>query len=215
MLSAMEKIMFAIAYKGGESGCPEGGVYGELIGYNWNSNNFEDDKFPPEGVILDFYAQHKIVETDFFYFGSEFICSGDFLDLIKASNCGVVDVREIRLHQESKVFPVSLKKYYLVRSREIHRVLDMDRTKYEFRLDPVTKEPEEDVFHPGRVIFDAISDIGIKKDICDLDFFISSEMLKEEYILSTVLGERVIRLGLKGVMLIPLSELVYDAKLDF
>jgi hypothetical protein len=215
MLSAMEEIMFTIAYEGGESGCPEGGVYGELVGYNWNSNNFEDDKFPPEGAILDFYAQHKSVMTDFFYFGSEFICSGDFLALIKSSNCGVVDVREIRLHQESKVFPISSKKYYLVRSREIHKVLDMEKSKYELRLDPVTKDPEEDVFHPGRVIFDTISDISIKKDICDLDFFISSEMLRGEYVFSAGLGEKIIRLGMKGVMLMPLSELVYDAKLDF
>jgi hypothetical protein len=215
MLSAMEKIMFTIAYKGGESGCPEGGVYGELVGYNWNSNNFEDDKFPPEGAILDFYAQHKTVVTDFFYFGSEFICSGDFLALIKSSNCGVVDVREIRLHQESKVSPISPKKYFLVRSREIHKILDMEKSKYELRLDPVTKDREEDVFHPGRVIFDTISDFSIKKDICDLDFFISSEMLREEYVFSVELGERIIRLEMKGVMLIPSSELVYDAKLDF
>jgi len=61
-----KKIMFTIAYKGGGSGCPEGGVCGELVGYNWNSNDFEDDKFPPEGAILDFYAQHKTVEADFF-----------------------------------------------------------------------------------------------------------------------------------------------------
>ena len=207
--------MFTIAYKGGERGCPEGGIYGELAGYNWNSNNFEDDKFPPEGAILDFYAQHKTVVTDFFYFGSEFICSGDFLALIKSSNCGVVDVREIRLHQESKISPISSKKYYLVRSREIHKILDMEKSKYELRLDPVTKCPEEDVFHPGRVIFDTISDMTIKKDICDLDFFISSEMLKEEYVFSAGLGGEIIRREMKGVMLISLSGLVYDAKLDF
>jgi hypothetical protein len=71
------------------------------------------------------------------------------------------------------------------------------------------------VFHPGRVIFDTISDIIIKKDVCDLDFFISSEMLREEYVFSAELGEKIIRLDMKGVMLMPLSELVYDAKLDF
>ncbi|MNT55436.1 hypothetical protein D3C72_1926690 [compost metagenome] len=91
----------------------------------------------------------------------------------------------------------------------------MEKSKYELRLDPVTKDPEEDVFHPGRVIFDTISDFSIKKDICDLDFFISSEMLREEYVFSVELGERIIRLEMKGVMLIPSSELVYDAKLDF
>ncbi|WP_338581275.1 hypothetical protein [Pseudomonas sp. MAG733B] len=207
--------MFTIVYKGVESGCPEGGVYGELAGYNWNSNNFEDDRFPPEGAILDFYALHKVVVTDFFYFGSEFICSGDFLALIKSSNCGVVDVREVRLHQESKVSPISSKKYYLVRSREIHKILDMEKSKYELRLDPITKVPEEDMFHPGRVIFDAISDFSIRKDVCDLDFFISSEMLRGEYVFSAELGEKIIKFSMRGVMLMPVSEFVYDAKLDF
>ena len=215
MLSDMEKNMFAITYKGGGSGCPEGGVYGELVGYNWNSNNFEDDKFPPEGSILDFYAQHKVVEADFFYFGSEFICSGDFLALIKKSKCGVVDIREVRLHQESKSSPISSKRYYLVRSREIHKILDMEKSKYELRLDPVTKDPEEDEFHAGRVIFDIISEFSIRKDVCKLDFFISSEMLRDEYVFSTGLGEEIIGHDLKGVMLMPLSELEYDAKLDF
>jgi len=211
----VEKIMFTIAYKGCGSGCPEGGVCGELVGYNWNSNNFEDDKFPPEGAILDFHAQHKTVEADFFYFGSEFICSGGLLALIEKSNCGVVDVREVRLRQESKISPVSSKKYFLVRSREIHKILDMEKSKYELRLDPVTKSPEEDVFHSGRVIFDVISDFSIKKEVCDLDFFIASEMLRGEYVFSAGLGEGIIGLDLKGVMIKPLSELEYDARLDF
>ncbi|WP_130904584.1 MULTISPECIES: hypothetical protein [unclassified Pseudomonas] len=111
--------------------------------------------------------------------------------------------------------PVSSKKYYLLRSRGIHKILDVEKSKYELRLDSVTKDPEVDFFHSGRVIFDAISDIRIKKDICDLDFFISSEMLRGEYVFSVGLGEKIIRLGMKGVMLIPMSELVYDAKLDF
>ncbi|MET0786407.1 MAG: hypothetical protein ABWY25_06865 [Paenisporosarcina sp.] len=62
----MEEVMYVISYKGGESGCPQNSIYGELLGCDWNSNNFADKRFPPEDVILDFYAQHKIVDTDFF-----------------------------------------------------------------------------------------------------------------------------------------------------
>jgi hypothetical protein len=40
-------------------------------------------------------------------------------------------------------------------------------------------------------------------------------MLREEYVFSVELGERIIRLEMKGVMLIPSSELVCDARLDF
>lgn len=207
--------MYVIGYKGGERGCPETSIYGELVGYDWNSNDFADKKFPAEGAVLDFYAQHKIVDTDFFYFGSEFVCSGSLLGLIRNHNCGDVDVREVRMHQESKASPLAEKKYYLVRSREIHKILDMEKSKYELRLDPVTGSPEEDAYHPGRVIFDLICEFGLKEKICGLDFFVSSEMLKEEYVFSSVLGRKIIDHGFKGVKLTSLSEFIYDAKLEF
>lgn len=207
--------MYVISYKGGESGCPQNSIYGELLGYDWNSNDFADKKFPPEGVTLDFYAQHKIVDADFFYFGSEFICSAPLLGLINNSNCGEIDVREVRLHQESKSSPLASKKYYLVRSREIHKILDMDRSKYKLRVDLITNAPEEDAHHSGRLMFDTIYEFWLKETICGLDFFISSEMLKEEYVFSVSLGQKIIEHRFKGVKLTPLSDFIYDARLEF
>jgi hypothetical protein len=211
----MEKIMYVINYIGGESGCPETSIYGELVGYNWNSNDFSDKKFPDNEAVLDFYAQHKTIDTDFFYFGSEFICSEPFLELIKSHKCGSIDIREVRIHQESKSSPVAEKKYYLVRSREVHKILDMKKSEYELRIDPTARAPEEDAYHSGRVIFDVISKFCVTENICGLDFFVSSEMLKEEYVFSDELGRKIIEHAFKGVKLTSLSEFIYDAKLEF
>ncbi|ANJ55719.1 hypothetical protein PMA3_11390 [Pseudomonas silesiensis] len=207
--------MYIIGYKGGEDGCPENSIYGELVGYNWNSNDFADKKFPSVGTILDFYAQHRIVDSDFFYFGSEFICSEFLLRLIIDSSFGSVDIRDVRLHQQNKAFPLASKKYYLLRSREVHKILDMAKSTYEFRFDPVTKTPEEDAYHSGRLIFDLISDFQLSENLCPLDIFVASEMLKDEYVISDALAERITECRLKGVNLTPLSKYIYDAKLEF
>ncbi|MHC8317023.1 hypothetical protein [Pseudomonas sp. LB3P31] len=207
--------MYIISYKGGGDGCPDNSIYGELVGYNWNSNDFADRNFPSVGTILDFHAQHRVVDSDFFYFGSEFICSEFLLRLVIDSNCGDVDIRDVRLHQQNKAFPLASKKYYLVRSREVHKILDLTKSTYEFRRDPVTKAPEEDGYHSGRLIFDVISDFQLIENICPLDIFVASEMLKDEYVISDALAAMITECELKGISLTPLSDYIYDAKLEF
>jgi hypothetical protein len=205
--------MFLIEYNSDGAGCPNGGVYGELRNYSWNSNDFGDTKFPNQNVVLDFYAEHKFLDTDFFYFGSEFICSEIMLNLILSYRYGSIDIIELSLHTKGP--SKSTKRYFLLRSKEIRSILDVNQSVYEVRLDPETGSPEIDLYHPGRIIYDSISRFVLNEENIDLDFFICSEMLMHEYVFSTELKTAMEEKGLKGIKFIKIEETNYDARLDF
>jgi hypothetical protein len=207
--------MFLIEYKPDGMGCPNGGVYGELESYNWNSNDFADKRFPQKGTVLRFYAEHEKLDADFFYFGAEFICSEKMAEVIISFRHGEVDVIEVLVFFKGEVCGVEPKRYYLLRSREIRSILDEQSSVYEFRKDLKSGLPETDFFHKNRKIYDSISKFVVKKLNLDLDFFICSEMLIGEYVFSLDLKLALEAKGLKGVKFISIEESVYDASLDF
>lgn len=210
-----EAELFLIKYKADGIGCPDNGVHGELKNYNWNSNNFSDPRFPQTGVVLEFYAAHKNLDTDFFYFGSEFICSEDMLKVIKAFRHGSIDVIEVIVHLQRNKPSASPKRYFLLRSREIRSVLDKTRSAYELRADPATGQPELDLYHHDRYIYDSISKFIVSEKNIDLDFFICSEMLMHEYVFSLELKRALEAAKLTGISFLNIEETVYDAKLEF
>jgi hypothetical protein len=208
-------MVFLINYKSGGKGCPEGGIYGELQPHDWNSNDFSDSRFPQPGTLLEFLARHKNLETDFFYFGSEFICSEKMLKIIKLFRHGRIDTVEIRVHLQGCKSPTPPKKYYLLRSREIRSLLDQKNAVYETRKDPSTNLPEKDIYHNDRYIYDSITKFVIEKKDIDLDFFICSEMLINEYVFSPSLKRAIESENLKGISFIDIEQSFYDAKLEF
>ncbi|MCH5655179.1 Imm43 family immunity protein [Pseudomonas syringae] len=207
--------MFLIKYKSDGKGCPDGGIYGELQDYNWNSNDFSDSRFPQPGTVLKFLARHKRLDTDFFYFGSEFICSEKMLEIIKLFRHGRLDIVEVRVHLQGHKPSIQSRKYYLLRSREIRTLLDKKNAVYEIRKDPATNLPEKDIYHDGRYIYDSITQFAVEKKNIDLDFFICSEMLINEYVLSLRLKQALESENLKGISFIDIEKSSYDAKLDF
>jgi hypothetical protein len=150
--------MYLIEYQGGESGCPRGSVYGELVGYNWNSNDYGDSRFPNGGEALKFLTEYEEFDADFFYFGSEFICSEKMLEQIKNHKHGKADFVKLSVFIKKSGQDVKCEKeYWLVRSREIQPLLDQDRSVYEKRTDPRTGAVEQDMYHSDRDIYDLIS----------------------------------------------------------
>jgi hypothetical protein len=212
---ARRNSVFLIEYKSNGSGCPKGGVYGELENYNWNSNDFLDKRFPQKGTVLRFYARHKILDTDFFYFGTEFICSEKMMEVIKSFRCGELDAVQVEMYVERTSFELLPKKYYLLRSTEIRSILDEERSIYELRKDLKTGLTETDIYHKDRKIYDSISRFSIKDLNFDLDLFICSEMLMGEYVFSPELKFALDAKALKGFVFINIEESSYDARLEF
>lgn len=208
-------MVFLIKYKAGGKGCPDGGINGAFQRYDWNSNDFSDSRFPQPGTLLDFLARHKSLDTDFFYFGSEFICSEKMLNIIKLFRHGRMDTVEVCVHLQGDTSSTSPKKYFLLRSREIRRLLDKKNAAYETRKNPMTHQPEKDAYHEDRDIYDSITKFVIEKNNIDLDFFICSEMLTNEYVFSANLKQAIESENLKGISFIDIEESIYDAKLEF
>lgn len=207
--------MFFIEYKSDGEGCPQGGVFGKLKGYDWNSNDYSDTRFPAEGEVLDFYVDHKFLDADFFYFGSEFICSEKMLKIIKSFRYGRIDVVELSIKLKHSANSVASKRYFLIRSREIVSLLDCESSVYELRRDPLTNLPEVDHYHDGRKIYDLISKFSMKSYNPNLDFFICSELLMEEYVFSSSLKKALESSDLKGLDFVAVEETFYDARLEF
>lgn len=207
--------MFLIQYQLGDQGCPDGGINGAFQRYDWNSNDFSDARFPQPGTLLNFLARHKTLDTDFFYFGSEFICSEKLLNIIKLFRHGRMDTIEVRIHLQGRPSSAPPKKYFLLRSREIRNLLDQKNSVYEIRKDPTTHLPEKDTYHEGRYIYDSITRFVVEKGNVDLDFFICSEMLMKEYVFSLRLKQAIESEHLKGIRFIDIEESSYDAKLEF
>lgn len=208
-------MVFLIQYKPGDKGCPGGGIDGEFQRYGWNSNDFSDARFPQPGTLLDFLARHKNLDTDFFYFGSEFICSEKMLNIIRLFRHGRMDTLEVRIHLQGHKSSTTPKKYFLLRSREIRSLLDKKNAVYEIRKDPTTHLPEKDIYHDGRYIYDSITRFIVENKDIDLDFFICSEMLMNEYVFSSNLRQAIESENLKGIRFIDIEESIYDAKLEF
>ncbi|MDH0745195.1 hypothetical protein N5D61_02400 [Pseudomonas sp. GD03842] len=208
--------MYLIKYKGGELGCPSGSIYGELVGYNWNSNDYSDERFPKPPTVLNFLTDYEVFEPDFFYFGSEFICSEKMLKIITQFEHGAIDIVEVSVFLKAKGAKVkSDNKYALIRSREIRSLLDADNSSFELRIDPRTGAIEQDSYHEGRYIYDLISDFKLKKSVQSLDFFICSELLMEEYVFSPELKQAIECSNMKGFKFSYIEDIVYDARLDF
>ncbi|UNB64585.1 hypothetical protein [Pseudomonas syringae group genomosp. 7] len=207
--------MFLIQYKSDGAGCPDGGIYGELQAYNWNSNGFSDSRFPQPGTVLEFFARHKSLDTDFFYFGSEFICSEKMLNIIKSFRHGRLDIVGVNINLQGSKSSTTPLKYFLLRSREIRSLLDKKNAIYEVRKDPATDLPEKDTYHDGRYIYDSITKFVVEKKNIDLDFFVCSEMLINEYVFSLRLKQAIESESLRGISFVDIEESSYDAKLDF